>query len=45
MPGYGLANVSTAQSVPTLPQSTSGLPPAPLCGIGFYSLGGYCVAW
>lgn len=46
VPGHGLDrvfNLSGSASVPALPLSnTSGLPNATLCGIGFYSLGGWC---
>lgn len=46
VPGHGIDsifNVSGSASVPALPVSnTSGLPNATLCGIGFYSLGGWC---
>jgi hypothetical protein len=48
LPGYGIAEVNNATSaadVPALPSSNStdsGLPPASLCELGFYSLGGYC---
>jgi hypothetical protein len=48
LPGYGiqtLNNVSSADQVPALPASaTGGLPEASLCGIGFYSAGGYCLS-
>jgi len=46
LPGYGVApvyNVTGPQSIPALPQNaTGGLPNATLCGVGFYSSGGYC---
>lgn len=46
LPGYGiqsLTNVSTPADIPALPYSSSGLPEAHVCGIGYYSAGGYCV--
>jgi hypothetical protein len=48
LPGYGiqtLNNVSSVDQVPALPaDATGGLPEASLCGIGFYSAGGYCLS-
>lgn len=45
--GFGimnLLNVTGPQSLPTLPQNgTNGLPTASVCGLGFYSGGGYCL--
>ncbi len=46
LPGYGiqtLDSVSSADQVPALPAGASGLPEATLCGIGYYSAGGYCI--
>jgi hypothetical protein len=46
LPGYGiqtLNNVSSVDQVPALPADAGGLPEASLCGIGFYSAGGYCL--
>jgi hypothetical protein len=38
------SNISSAEQLPALPvNASSGLPPASMCGIGTYSLGGYCV--
>jgi hypothetical protein len=47
LPGHGiqtLNNVSSVDQVPALPaDATGGLPEASLCGIGFYSAGGFCL--
>jgi hypothetical protein len=48
LPGYGIQTltspISSAAQLPALPvDASSGLPPASMCGIGTYSLGGYCV--
>jgi hypothetical protein len=48
LPGYGIATVppvSSAADVPALSALTNGtgLPNATLCGLGSYSLGGWCV--
>ena len=48
LPGYGIApvdNATTAAQVPALPSSNSTdnvLPPASLCDLGYFSVGGYC---
>jgi hypothetical protein len=46
--GYGIQtfpNISSASQAPPLPTNlTGGLPEASLCGIGFYSAGGYCLS-
>ena len=45
--GYGIQtfpNISSTSQAPPLPTNqTGGLPEASLCGIGFYSAGGYCL--
>jgi hypothetical protein len=46
LPGYGISevrNVTGPQSIPALPQNTTtGLPEASLCRVGFYGSGGFC---
>lgn len=47
VPGHGIAavkNVTGPQSIPPLPTNVSngGLPEAPVCDHGYYSLNGYC---
>jgi len=47
LPGHGiqtLTNISSPDQVPALPTGGSGgLPAAPICSVGYYGLGGYCV--
>jgi hypothetical protein len=38
-----LAQVPNPSALPALPVDASGLPAAAVCGIGYYSAGGYCV--